>query len=132
MLAVVKLRSRLDDQMPRSQLRPHQVWLIGVPLNLLLSVPLSFPLGFVLVAGHVIAVELGVTKVDPMLVDDGVEIVIVIGLVFLVLFALLVYGLNALFALRAPNLNRKVYWLGVTLLILIPGIIQAVGWDFAG
>ena len=29
--------------MPRGRLHPYQVWLIGVPLNLLLAIPCFYP-----------------------------------------------------------------------------------------
>jgi len=32
-----------DDRMPRGRLHPYQVWLIGVPLNLLLAIPCFYP-----------------------------------------------------------------------------------------
>jgi hypothetical protein len=103
------------------QLRPHQAWLIGIPLNLLLSIPAYFPLMFILLAGQVIAGELGWTAVDPTLVDDGVSFPIILGVLALVLSVGAVVVLN-LFAFWARGLNRTSYWVAVFLMLLIPNL----------
>jgi len=38
--------------------------------------------------------------------------------------ALVVFGLNALFAFRAPKLNKTVYWLTAAALIVVPNIVR--------
>lgn len=110
--------------MPRGRLHPHQVWLIGVPLNLLLAIPCFYPVAMGLLSIQVIAGELGLTDLDPTVVDDGAGIVITLGLVFLAFAALVVFGLNALFAFRAPKLNKTVYWLTAAALIVILNIVR--------
>jgi hypothetical protein len=106
---------------PQRRLQPHQVWLIGIPLNLLLSIPAWFPLMFILLAGQVIAGQLGWTAVDPTLIDDGVGLPIVFGVLALVLSAGAVVVLN-LFAFWAHGLNRTSYWVAVFLMLLIPNL----------
>ncbi|WP_410616579.1 hypothetical protein [Amycolatopsis sp. lyj-109] len=110
--------------MPRGQLRPHQVWLIGVPLNLLLAIPCYYPVAMGLLAFQVIAGELGLADIDPTVVDDGAGTVIFLGLAALGFAALVAFGLNALFAFRAPALDKTIYWLTVPLLIAIPDIVH--------
>lgn len=110
--------------MPRRQLQPHHVWLIGVPLNLLLAIPCFYPVALGLLALQVIAGELGLTSLDPTVVDDGAGIVITLGLGSLAVAALVVFGLNALFAFRAPALGKGIYWLTTAALIVIPNIIR--------
>ncbi|WP_086847442.1 hypothetical protein [Amycolatopsis kentuckyensis] len=110
--------------MPRRELSPQSVWLIGVPLNLLLAIPCFYPVALGLLAFQVIAGELGLTAVDPTVVDDGAGIVITLGLVALGFAALVAFGLNALFAFRAPALNKAAYWLATAALIVIPNIVR--------
>ncbi len=110
--------------MPRGRLHPHQVWLIGVPLNLLLTIPCYYPIAVALLGLQVIAGELGWAELDPTVVDDGAGLVITLGLVSLLLTGLVVFGLNALFAFRAPKLKAVAYWLTVPLLVLIPVIFR--------
>lgn len=109
--------------MPRRRLRPHQVWLIGVPLNLLLAIPCAYPVALTLLAFQVIAGELGWAGRDPTVIDEGAGFVIGLGLVALVCTGLVVFGLNALFAFRAPKLKAPIYWTAVALLILVPAIV---------
>ncbi len=108
---------------PRRRLRPHHVWLIGVPLNLLLAIPCAYPVVFAMVAAQVIAGELGWVPVEPTLVDDGVGTVLVIGLVPALFAGLVVAGLNALFVFRAPQLKKGPYWLAVALLVVVPDVL---------
>jgi len=107
---------------PRRQLRPHHVWLIGVPLNLLLAIPCAYPVMFAMVAAQVIAGELGWVPVDTSLVDDGVDTVLYLSLVPALFAVLVVAGLNALFVFRAPQLQKGPYWLAVALLVVLPGV----------
>ncbi|WP_370964096.1 hypothetical protein [Amycolatopsis sp. cg9] len=109
--------------MPRRELRPRHVWLIGVPLNLLLAVPCAYPVAFAMLGTQVLAWELGWGTADPTVVDDGAGFVIGLGLVSLVFAGLVVFGLNALFAFRAPQLKAGRYWLAVALLVVLPGIV---------
>jgi hypothetical protein len=60
---------------------------------------------------------------DPTVVDEGAGFVIMLGLISLVFAGLVVAGLNALFAFRAPQLKAGRYWLGVALLVVVPGIV---------
>ena len=112
--------------MPRRQLRPHQVWLIGIPLNLLLSIPFYYPVLVALLGFQVIAGELGWAELDSSLVDDGADIPIILGLMSLAFTALVVFGLNALFAFRAPTLNRAAYWVTVALLIPATVVVRLI------
>ncbi|WP_230862444.1 hypothetical protein [Amycolatopsis camponoti] len=98
--------------------------MIGVPLNLLLAIPCSYPIMWSLLAFQVIAGELGWAELDPTVVDDGAGLVITLGLLFLLFTGLVVFGLNALFAFRAPKLKAVAYWLTVPLLILIPALFR--------
>ncbi|WP_439380932.1 hypothetical protein [Amycolatopsis lexingtonensis] len=109
--------------MPRRELRPRHVWLIGVPLNLLLAVPCAYPVAFAMLGTQVLAWELGWGTADPTVVDDGAGFAIGLGLVSLVFAGLVVFGLNALFAFRAPRLKAGPYWLAVALLVVVPGIV---------
>ncbi|MET9002021.1 hypothetical protein [Amycolatopsis sp. NPDC004169] len=109
--------------MPRRELRPHHVWLIGVPLNLLLAVPAAYPVAFGMLGAQVLAGELGWVPVDPTVVDDGAGFVIGLGLVSVLSAGLVVFGLNALFAFRAPKLTAAPYWLAVALLVVLPGVL---------
>ncbi|KDN22006.1 hypothetical protein [Amycolatopsis rifamycinica] len=109
--------------MPRRELRPGQVWLIGVPLNLLLAVPCAYPVAFAMLAAQVIAGELGWGEVDPTLVDDGAEIVIGLGVVSALFAGLVVFGVNALVTSRAPGLRAGGYWIAVALLIVVPAVL---------
>jgi hypothetical protein len=106
---------------PQRQLQAHQAWLIGIPLNLLLSIPAYFPLMFILLAGEVIGGELGWVPVDSSLVDDGAGIPIVLGVLALVLSAGAAVVLN-LFAFWARGLNHRAYWPAVFLMLLIPNL----------
>ncbi|GHG22530.1 MULTISPECIES: hypothetical protein [Amycolatopsis] len=108
---------------PRRQLRSGQVWLIGVPFNLLLAVLCAYPVRFAMVAAQIIAGELGWVPVDSALVDDGVDIALMFYLAPAVFAGLVVFGLNALFAFRAPELKRGRYWLAVALLIVVPDVL---------
>jgi hypothetical protein len=103
------------------QLQPHQAWLIGIPLNLLLSIPAYFPLLFIRLGGEVIAGELGFTSVDTSLIDDGTAFPIILGVLALVLSGIAVVVLN-LFVYWAPGLNLKAYWVAVFLMLLIPNL----------
>ncbi len=114
---------RHDERVPSRQLRPHQVWLIGVPLNLLLAIPCAYPVAYAMLGTQVLAWELGWGTPDPTVVDDGAGLVIGLGLVALVLAGLVVAGLNALFAFRAPQLKAGRYWLAVALLVVVPDIV---------
>ncbi|MGW4058092.1 hypothetical protein ACWEGE_07425 [Amycolatopsis sp. NPDC004747] len=105
--------------MSRRELRPDQVWLIGVPLNLLLAVPCAYPVLLGMFALQIIAGELGLAEVA---VYGEADVKIVIGLVLFVFAALVVFGLNALFAFRAPQLRAAPYWLAVALLIIVPDV----------
>ncbi|HEY3469506.1 MAG TPA: hypothetical protein VGL47_30555 [Amycolatopsis sp.] len=109
--------------MPRRQLRPHHVWLIGVPLNLLLAIPCAYPVAFAMLGAEVFAAELGWGTAEPTLVDDGAGIAIGVGLASLLFAGLVVAGLNALFAFRAPRLKAVPYWLAVPLLVLVPDVV---------
>jgi hypothetical protein len=106
---------------PRRQLQPHQAWLIGIPLNLLLSIPAYYPLVFILLAGQVIGGELGWAPVDSSLVDDGVGIPIILGVLLLVFSVGAAVVLN-LFAFWARGLNHKAYWVAVFLMLVIPNL----------
>jgi len=99
------------------------VWLIGVPLNLLLAVPCAYPVAFSMLGTQVLAAELGWGTVDPTVVDDGAGFVIGLGLASLVFAGLVVAGLNALFAFRAPQLKAGPYWLAVALLVVVPDVV---------
>lgn len=99
------------------------MWLIGVPLNLLLAVPCAYPVALAMLGVQVLAGELGWVAVDPTVVDDGADLVIGLGFVSLVFVGLVVVGLNALFAFRAPQLKVGRYWLAVALLVVIPDIV---------
>ncbi|MEU4522081.1 hypothetical protein AB0F52_25595 [Amycolatopsis sp. NPDC024027] len=109
--------------MPRRELRPHQVWLIGVPLNLLLAIPAAYPVAFAMLAAQVLAGELGWVPIDPTVVDDGAGFVIGLGVVSALFAGLVVAGLNALFAFRAPQLKAGWYWLAVALLVVVPDVL---------
>ncbi|ADJ45780.1 hypothetical protein AMES_3955 [Amycolatopsis mediterranei S699] len=109
--------------MPRRELRPRQVWLIGVPLNLLLAIPAAYPVAFGMLAAQVLAGELGWVPIDPTVVDDGAGFIIMLGVVAVVFTGLVVAGLNALFAFRAPQLKASHYWLAVALLIVVPDVL---------
>ncbi|SEC41170.1 hypothetical protein SAMN04489727_3658 [Amycolatopsis tolypomycina] len=115
---------RHDGGVARRTLHPRQVWLIGVPLNLLLAIPCAYPVALALLALQVTAGELGWAQRDPTVIDEGAGFVIGLGLVALVCTGLVVFGLNALFAFRAPKLNAPAYWIAVALLIVVP----ALGW----
>ncbi len=99
------------------------MWLIGVPLNLLLAIPCAYPVAFAMLGAQVLAGELGWGSVDPTVVDDGAGIVIGLGLVSLVFAGLVVAGLNALFASRAPQLKASRYGIAVALLIVVPDVV---------
>jgi len=99
------------------------VWLIGVPLNLLLAIPCAYPVAFAMLGTQVLAWELGWGTPDPTVVDEGAGFVIMLGLISLVFAGLVVAGLNALFAFRAPQLKAGRYWLGVALLVVVPDIV---------
>ncbi len=114
---------RQNGRVPRRELRPHQVWLIGVPLNLLLALPAAYPVAFAMLAAQVVAGELGWATLDPTVVDDGAGLVIGFGVVSVLFGGLLVFGLNALFAFRAPQLNAAGYWLAVALLVVVPDVL---------
>jgi hypothetical protein len=114
---------RHDGRVPRRELRPDQVWLIGVPLNLLLAIPCAYPVAFAMLAAQVIAGELGWATIDSTVVDDGAELVIGFGVVAVLFAGLLVFGLNALFAFRAPQLKRDRYWLAVAMLVVVPDVV---------
>jgi hypothetical protein len=114
---------RQNGRVPRRELRPHQVWLIGVPLNLLLALPAAYPVAFAMLAAQVVAGELGWATLDPTVVDDGAGLVIGFGVVSALFGGLLVFGLNALFAFRAPQLSAGRYWLAVALLVVVPGVV---------
>jgi hypothetical protein len=107
----------------RRRLRPDQVWLIGVPLNLLLAVLCAYPVAFAMVAAQIVAGELGWVPVDSALVDDGAGIAIFFYLAPALFAGPVVFGLNALFAFRAPELKRGRYWLAVVLLIVVPDVL---------
>lgn len=99
------------------------MWLIGVPLNLLLAIPCAYPVAFAMLGTQVLAWELGWGTPDPTVVDEGAGFVIMLGLISLVFAGLVVAGLNALFAFRAPQLKAGRYWLGVALLVVVPDIV---------
>jgi hypothetical protein len=114
---------RHDGRVPRRQLRPHQVWLIGVPLNLLLAIPCAYPVAFAMLGTQVVGWELGWGTADPTVVDDGAGLVIGLGLASLVFAGLVVAALNwPLVAFRAPQVKAGRYWLVVALLVTVPGI----------
>ncbi|MEV4310823.1 hypothetical protein [Actinocrispum sp. NPDC049592] len=102
------------------KLQPHHVWLIGIPLNLLLSIPAYYVVVFVGLAGVVIGGEFGWTTVDPTLVDDGVGIPIGMGVAALVLGTAIVVSLNA-FAFRS-GVNHRSYWPAVFALVVVPNL----------
>lgn len=108
--------------MPRRELRAKQVWLIGVPLNLLLAIPAAYPVALGMLAAQVLAGELGWVPIDPTVVDDGAGLIITLGVVSVLFTGLVVTGLNALFAFRAPQLKAGRYWLAVALLIVVPDV----------
>jgi len=97
--------------------------LIGVPLNLLLAIPCAYPVAFAMLAAQVVASELGWAKIDPTVVDDGAGLVIGFGVVAVLFAGLLVGGLNALFAFRAPQLKAGAYWLAAALLVVVPDVL---------
>lgn len=99
------------------------MWLIGVPLNLLLAILCAYPVAFAMLGTQVLAAELGWGEIDPTVVDDGAGFVIMLGLVALVFAGLVVAGLNALFAFRAPRLKVGRYRLVVALLVVVPDIV---------
>ncbi|NBH09903.1 hypothetical protein [Amycolatopsis sp. SID8362] len=105
------------------QLRPRHVWMIGVPLNLLLAIPCAYPVLFAMLGTQVLAWELGLGTPDPTVVDDGAGFAIGLGLAAVVFAGLVVAGLNALFAFRAPQLKAGPYWLAVALLVVVPGVV---------
>ncbi|MGV9367866.1 hypothetical protein [Amycolatopsis sp. NPDC003731] len=107
--------------MPRRELRPDQVWLIGVPLNLLLAIPCAYPVALGLFGLQILAGELGLAEVVADSGEAGIKIVI--GLVLVLFAGLVVFGLNALFAFRAPDLGVARYWLAVALLIIVPDVL---------
>ncbi|MGW3996506.1 hypothetical protein ACWEF6_23725 [Amycolatopsis sp. NPDC004772] len=107
--------------MSRRELRPGQVWLIGVPLNLLLAIPCAYPVALGLFAVQILAGELGLAEVAAESGEAGIKIVI--SLVLFLFAVLVVFGLNALFAFRAPGLGVARYWLAVALLIVVPDVL---------
>jgi hypothetical protein len=115
------LTLRHDDRVPRRELRPGQVWLIGVPLNLLLAIPCAYPVLLGMFGLQILAGELGLAEVEVAPGEAGIKITI--GLALLLFAGLLVFGLNALFAFRAPQLGAARYWLAVALLVVVPGVL---------
>ncbi|MEU5262904.1 hypothetical protein [Amycolatopsis sp. NPDC021455] len=106
--------------MPRRELRPDQVWLIGVPLNLLLAIPCAFPVALGMFGLQILAGELGLAEAEAA---GEADVKILFGLVAFLLAGLVVFGLNALFAFRAPQLKAGPYWLAVALLIIVPDVL---------
>ena len=106
--------------MPRRELHPHQVWQIGVPLNLLLAIPCAYPVALGMFAVQILAGELGLGEVE---VAGEADVKIMIGLVLFLFAGLVVFGLNAVFAFRAPQLRAGPYWLAVALLIVVPDVL---------
>ena len=102
------------------KLQSHHVWLIGIPLNLLLSIPGYYVVMLVALAGVVIGGELGWAPVDSTLVDDGAGIPIGMGVVALVAGAAIVVGLNA-FAFRS-GVDHRTYWPAVFAMIVVPNL----------
>jgi len=105
---------------PRRELRPDQVWLIGVPLNLLLAVPCVYPVALGMFGLQILAGELGLAEVE---VAGEADVKIIFGLVAFLLAGLVVFGLNALFTFRAPQLRAGRYWLAIALLIVVPDVL---------
>ena len=75
--------------MPRRELRPDQVWLIGVPLNLLLAVPCVYPVALGMFGLQILAGELGLAEVE---VAGEADVKIFFGLVAFLLAGLVVFG----------------------------------------
>ena len=107
--------------MSRRELRSDQVWLIGVPLNLLLAIPCAYPVVLGMFGLQILAGELGLAEVEVAPDETGIKIMIC--LVLFLFAGLVVFGLNAVFAFRAPQLRAGRYWLATALLIVVPDVL---------
>lgn len=92
-------------------------WVAGAVLNVGLGVLAVWPVGFAVILGWAILARLGLARIDPTLVDDGlVPIAVLAGGTWLFLLPLFL-GLNAL-VVRKSGVDKRVYWpLAVGLLI---------------
>ena len=103
---------------------PHLAWSAIVVLDAILGLAAS-----IAVPPWLVVVAEPLRGVDPTLVDDGLEVWVVTGIVLVVLFAALAVPLNLWVARRAGLRGRRWWWL-MALLITIAVAVPVAMWLF--